>query len=586
MENVEVDRAWLFIVQRLRELFDPTATITRRCPTLNVRLAALEAASLARAHVRAQGVTRPAADPVVAGHGVATLPNVVDEAQQLLSGDVTLKLQQPEAVEPLRAALERVRPSADSLKQADLARLDALNASLSRTYLEDTFRAMEGLLLSKPQRLNDIEAVSIALVADLRSRGWSDERLRSQFKGIAETDEPFEQLQRVREALTCPPKLWPCHVAVSVGPVRGAVGSMPDIEVVDDLANVPRGAPASGTFLRLNVSSVDPHSAAETAYSRVSAILGAIAVFVPYKVGVRSPVVVVEDVGRRHAINVHPALPLERRVTPPDQVERILRSALRVVSSGMSDPVFDAIRHRQRAMKTDDMESRFMLLWLGIERLIVGTRDYGKVLEAARHIIPKAIALGKLRRDTTALAAAIDLLGLSGEQRGRLRELTNCSDINRCVDRVGLLRRLLSSEAESRKLTEIFYRKDVRIVQWYWRLSKAMQGGKGAKVADYFERSRRRIEWQTLRLYRARNNVAHAIAGPSWLGDLISHAHFYLTQLVAIAIHHRETAPGRSTADILMTRAGQYDSFVELLQSGHGHALRPEVLVRPTLLLG
>jgi len=77
-------------------------------------------------------------------------------------------------------------------------------------------------------------------------------------------------------------------------------------------------------------------------------------------------------------LNVRPASLEAASLAHTHHVERILRSALRVVSSGMIDPVFDAIRHRQRAMKTDDMESRFVLLWLGIERMIVGTRDYGR----------------------------------------------------------------------------------------------------------------------------------------------------------------------------------------------------------------
>jgi hypothetical protein len=123
-----------------------------------------------------------------------------------------------------------------------------------------------------------------------------------------------------------------------------------------------------------------------------------------------------------------------------------------------------------------------------------------------------------------------------------------------------LLGFIIGPDAESRKLTAFFYEASPSVTQWYFRLRKRLYGenGKsiGANVAAYLEESRQRIDWQVVRLYRARNGIAHASALPLWLPDLINHTHYYLTNLIAICVHYRETAGSTPSVEILSERAG------------------------------
>jgi hypothetical protein len=168
-------------------------------------------------------------------------------------------------------------------------------------------------------------------------------------------------------------------------------------------------------------------------------------------------------------------------------------------------------------------------------------------------------------------------------ERAQLHELVGRTQGRRLlVDQEKLLSFLLADEAVSRQLTAFFYDKDARLVQWYFHLRKALAGGDSANIAAYIDASRTRVERQVLRLYRARNSVAHAARGPAWLGELTRHASFYLTNMIAMVLHYREQEPGRAPIDILVTRAGQYAAYLELLRHASLRATDPLALLRPT----
>ena len=225
-----------------------------------------------------------------------------------------------------------------------------------------------------------------------------------------------------------------------------------------------------------------------------------------------------------------------------------------------------------------------MLLWTGVERLVIGGPT--GLVESARTLVPKAIALGKLRRDLGVLAAEIDAVGSDDDAFADLYERVGLKGAKRRVDRAKLAESLFASEEENRLLLAPLYERDARLIQWWWSLRDRLMNRQPEAISGFFEESRQRHEWQVLRLYRARNAVAHGVRAPVWLGDLIRHAHFYLTELVAIAVHYREEASDRAAYDILAERAAQYDVFLQLAQAGVPTALAAGTLVRPTILVG
>lgn len=543
--------------------------MARRPRTLSPVSAVYECSALARAKVRAGGVTRPSAEPSKAGHNIVMVPDVVKEASTLLRNDEVLKRRQPELIVLLTGALE-VLARAD-VDEENVLRAEAFAQSLRRTYLSDAFSTLEDLAEQSPRELYALEQVCGSLISELRARGWSDATLNEILSGpIASVTELLITLRTLDRS----DQTFHCYVAVTVTTHRVELEASERLSFVDTLPAKKVIGPfpsAKGPYANVEVSAVDFRFAAELAYSQVSSVLGAAAVFVKTDMLVRSTTVVVETADELRTVDAHLRLPRESRRAKTGQLTRVVRSAADAASRRSIDSIFDAIRHRQRAIEASDLESRFMLLWLGIERLCLGSPDHHAIMQSVRSLVPPAIALGKLRREISAL-------------RTHLARRTGANSAAKSRSAVELLR--LIRDPDPRALTSEFYDDDPLAAQWVSRLQSDLRATDGIKVAEYFERSRERLEWQVLRLYRARNSVAHAARGPAWLTDLVVHAHFYLTQLIAICVEHRDEAGADASAEILLQRCAQYGSFIDLLRANNKPALDEEILLRPTALVG
>ena len=586
------ERARRLVAEVCLELVSSRAS-ARRPRTMTVRTATAECAAMARASLKAGGVTQPSAEPDRAGHGIAMLPDIVAEALAILTDDRVLKATEPEVADLLRSAIERLKVV--GFRESDVAVLEAYCKVLERTFIEDAFAAIEKTIASAPKALFDLETICGQLISELRARGWADESIEAAAHAAGiDTAATASALGQLRTQMTVPPTRFQCFVPVTVTTHRTDLAIEGAIDIVDSVPGKPEGMafPMRGPYMRVEVEVVDYRYAAEAAYSRVSSILGAAAVFVSTDLLVRSHVVAVKSERAFLAVDVRPRVARAHRSATTDQLARVARSAFNASQIANADGVFDAIRHRQRAIEAADLESRFMLLWLGIERLVLGTRDFGTILAATKGLVPKAIALGRLRREATALGHAI----VTAEPRESSASASPAGtppdvDEGRVSHRISverLVELLLSggSAPQSRRFTALFFDDNARLTQWYAKLQKELGGGSGAKIADYFDASRERIEWQVMRLYRARNSVAHAARGPAWLADLVNHAYFYLTQLIAISVHYRESEPTRPAYDILLKRVGHYDAFLGLLRAENERARQAASLLRPTSLVG
>jgi len=583
-QPTESPRLYKFFLERSEELVASYSDIGRKARTLCARTALAEALSLARARLRSGGVTRPSADPADAGHGIATLPDVVTEALELLSADQVLKRTQPEVVAELRSLVEPLTAAEYECTEIALSKVEGLLSHLRTTYISDALDTVRALVTNGQKDLLDVEAIAETLISDLRARGFSDQTLGGHISAAGAKPSWEEGIESLRVVWTAKEKKLRVFVAVTQG-LENDLPSDGSLVRVDELpASGGKPPPASGPFLAFEISGVDPVTAASIARSRIEAILGAAAVFVPGAADLRSSVVLVKDGDGLVGVDTNPILNKEKRGSTPGQVRRVIQSAWRSTREPDGDPLFDAIRHQQRALHTPDPESRFMLLWLGIERLVLGSRDFSKLLSAVRRLVPASIAMAKLRRDIGAFVAALEHFGPPQEQTKQLLGFETGGTWH--INRERVLEAMLSSEEDSRKITSLFYSSPL-LTQWYFRIRRALHSetkGLGAAVAEYVDASRRRTEWHILRLYRTRNSVAHASLGPAWIFDLISHAHYYLTQLVAICVHHREREPYKAPVDILTNRAAHYETWIKLVESNYARALTVRALLRPTAL--
>jgi hypothetical protein len=135
-----------------------------------------------------------------------------------------------------------------------------------------------------------------------------------------------------------------------------------------------------------------------------------------------------------------------------------------------------------------------------------------------------------------------------------------------------------------------FY-EDVRLTQWFFRVRRqlASQGGGSSldslkkRIPDLIEGSRRRTRWQVLRLYRARNHLAHGASRTLWLSDLSRHANYLLTNTIAICLNYANE-PGVSARAILEQRTGWLDAYLTLAREGDQSALSINALLKPSML--
>lgn len=563
------------------------ADISVHSRTLSSRTAVEEAFLLGRAWLRSGGKTIPTADPNDAGHGVSTIREVAQEASDILRNDVVMKDRNPVVRDQLMVELElfcRVDPE---VTESGLARLKAGLDVLQVSSVADGWQTLAALVEHSPHRLLDIEVALGATIADLRARGYSDDGLHQHFLALQDT---VQSLYELASRLDGRLHEYQCYVAADTSGAEDADLRAGGMTPVVKLPFEPEGRPIPrGPFLGVAVRAVEASDAARAGLRRVDALLGAAAVFLPSLLEVRSRVVVVDGRSERIAIDVNENLLIkEKRGITKGQVARVLGAMNQSERGSVSDPVLDAIRYHRKAMAAVDNESRFMYLWLGIERLLLGARDHGRILSAARELVPKAVTIGKLRGELGAFCVAADTVELPGDNRAALNEMAGLGPDTNKLNREAVLSFMLASEERSREFTATFYDHDPRLTQWYFRMRKRLGNGNpaslGPKLAEYLSETTQRMEWHMLRLYRTRNQIAHVGRSAVWIRDLVRHAHYYLTQLVAIVVAHRERDAAVSPVQVITNRVGQMDLYLAMLAKNEPRATTPKALLRPTSL--
>ncbi|MCC6527943.1 MAG: hypothetical protein IT373_35180 [Polyangiaceae bacterium] len=590
------DRGLRLFLQRWEEQLATTFT-PRRARTLSPLAAVEEALALAESWVRTGGQTKPSADPDEGGHGVQTLPDVAAEAELAVQHDAVLGRRHPARRDVLVQALKRFRSEKAEDVRTSVGQIQALLPKVRSAYLAEAFSVLHEITGTDSRHHAELVRLSQDVVSELRCRGWTDAGLLEAHP--RDTVAPATAVEVLRERTAEPERFFECYVGLTLPRDRPPLpADEPTFQVVEQLPEGTRaGRPLkAGPYARVVVEAFDAYGAAARAQRRVLATIGALTVFLPTsRLDVSSEIVgVCLPDGALRGCELAERLPDERRYAKPDEIRRIFASSWRASASPAADPLHDALRLRHRGLVTTDSESRLLLLWSGIERLTSGARGFrGGALAAAKELVSHAVTFGKLRRDVGDFAGVMEHKASTDERvrTALLGVVGGYADARSRTDRIDrrkVLERLLGDEAYLRTMVSPLHGTEPMLAyraHALWRdFGAGNAGGRGKAIAEYHERSRQRVAWQVGRIYRARNRVAHLGVGPERTRDLVAHAHFYLTQLIAICVHYGENAAVRAQ-ELLTTRMGQYQAYIELLRRNDPACLEPDALLRPTRAL-
>lgn len=496
-----------------------------------------------------------------------------------MGDDVILRRKLPALRDSLVGLLDRLKPEQATVENAEAVR--SLAEALRGQYIASAHDLLVHLVRDAPGERFDIEDVAAQLMAELRARGLSDGTLLDAGSKLDGAEDPQAALGEFFAALECIKRDYVFFVPADLGPYAKSLPvELAGVTVVDQLPNGTKG-----TFVRIVDAAIDPRAEARSVRSRAATLIDSAAVFLAERLEVTEGQIVIESGGALLEVSASDDLHPYPREASTAEIKRMMASVWAASRIHGSDPVADAIRHHHRATTTVDDESRFMMLWFGLERIVSGSADHDSVGAATRNLIPKAITLAKLRRELTAFCDRLKSLPPEAFAKARAVAGGMFRD-EPIVLREKVLEFLLADDATSKQFTAAFYEEDVVAVQWYARLRRSIRGVNGtsigANVAKYLEVSRERIEWHIVRLYRARNGVVHAANRPALIHDLTRHAHFFLTNVIAIAVRYRENNPSLQPADLLTRRCGQYDAYLDLLRKEFPQAKTLDALLRPT----
>jgi len=515
---------------------------------------------------------------------------VAAEVRRVLSKDPVLKVVESPLPDMLDDVLERWsapavsdastaekgsrRASAPSPPQRNVGDLGKLRSAvdlLEQTYLDDVDRALDILAADGGRRLFLLSAVCVSALSELRTRGWSDTGLRAWLEQF----DASNIIEGLRSLSTKRHRKLECFI-----PVSGWDPSLPlgHLEAAPLAERKVASSLPEGPYLSLTIHAFDEASAAREAFRQGRRVLDAVALIRPeLAASWAAPTIGVESGAFVHAFEVG---------AWRGSVEPLQASVGQIVRHRA---LGEACRYRVQAMQLRDPMTRLSLLWLGLERLVTPARDYDTPLEALQVLLPPTLALRKVSSEVEALARALDgsthadelhayLVGDGGPQ-GQAESAGAAA-----IDRTLLLDFLQRASAdEARKLAEVG-RLDVHIAQWLERTRMHMSGPQPERLSRFFEATRQRIAWQLLRLHRAHERRGTDVWPASWVDDLSLHAHHYLTIALLAVMNDPEHLP--DPLQLLARRAGQYDTFLSLVQRGQKRALAPAALLAPMSLVG
>ena len=94
------------------------------------------------------------------------------------------------------------------------------------------------------------------------------------------------------------------------------------------------------------------------------------------------------------------------------------------------------------------------------------------------------------------------------------------------------------------------------------------------QLAEAFHRSRRRIQWQIARIYRARNQLVHRGEQSPYIWRILQNAQYYVSSAISRVLHDLRDHPDWTVDTSLEHQLQRYEYVHSLLKTGQGKTLR------------
>lgn len=236
-----------------------------------------------------------------------------------------------------------------------------------------------------------------------------------------------------------------------------------------------------------------------------------------------------------------------------------------------------ALQYHKLALSAASDEARLVNLWTALESLLLdGDRA---IIRTICNYIPKINSTGYLYLVLKALAIDIKDLWRSSDTSKILPLLNNSTKY--ILEPLDLLDILLDEETGER-LSE--FRKligdQLFLIFRIYRIYENLLGGPNLH-RQCLENHKKNIEWQILRIYRARNFVIHRGVSPPGTRHLIQHLHSYFIIAIHKLLYDLERNECWNIGDALEHRKEIYDIFLTKLKNYDSQPISKEELLDP-----
>jgi hypothetical protein len=246
--------------------------------------------------------------------------------------------------------------------------------------------------------------------------------------------------------------------------------------------------------------------------------------------------------------------PSSRRVTSGQRLKRMATYAERIINNfhqSSLERIFSSLNIAALARTGASQENQLISFWSAIEVLLSDPPpETPRILHYVGLLVP-CVCIRHVRRQTVALFEEL-LVGY----RRKFMNIINREEHGKAGDgHTKLAYALLANENEllRNQLCELCADNPLALHR-LWKFHRDYKDPKS--VLEAISGHEKRIEWQILRIYRARNHLVHSGNVPSYLGSLILNVAEYYRSAVATIVHRSRSYNSESDIDQLVSEIG------------------------------
>jgi hypothetical protein len=260
---------------------------------------------------------------------------------------------------------------------------------------------------------------------------------------------------------------------------------------------------------------------------------------------------------------------------PRNDYVKLARDTYSLVGSRLDGRLSNAIEFLTLALDAKDAKTALIYLWTVLETVAgdLGVRSSGQ--RVAERIAP-IIAFRRVDKIVTYLALSIHEAHVQANKSPDPTILPNSND--KFIAPEDVLKALLGPEQskEADHLCDLCSESPLLLHRLY---SIAKQFSKPGRLAEALQISRKRLEWQIARIYRARNLLIHRGDSSPYISRLLRNAHYYVSSTISRLLHDLRNHSDWNVDTALIHQAELFEYVVRQLRENAGGQLTYEDLL-------